>query len=165
MRAPYRNLVVLIAALSVGIASCNKKGSPTEPTPVCTDSGSECSRGAGGFCMRSAAAPSVSRPVAGLTGSTSSSKATPIRAAARHRIGVCGRLSRMFLGSPLRAACRGRATTRSHLASRPMMAPPPAWEESLCATRWSSSVRPAGDRRSGFGDVWDAGPHDQAEDR
>jgi hypothetical protein len=36
MRAILRNLVVLIAALSVGIASCNKKGSPTEPTPVCT---------------------------------------------------------------------------------------------------------------------------------
>ena len=36
MRARLRNLVVLVAALSVGIASCTKKGSPTEPTPVCT---------------------------------------------------------------------------------------------------------------------------------
>jgi hypothetical protein len=30
-----RRLIVLVAALSVGIASCVKKTSPTEPTPVC----------------------------------------------------------------------------------------------------------------------------------
>jgi hypothetical protein len=36
MRARLRLLVVLVTALSAGIASCTKKGSPTEPTPVCT---------------------------------------------------------------------------------------------------------------------------------
>jgi hypothetical protein len=36
MPPEYRRFVVLVAALSVGIASCVKKTSPTEPTPVCT---------------------------------------------------------------------------------------------------------------------------------
>src|SRR6476661_2274613 len=36
MAARLRTLVVLIAASSVGIASCDKKKSPAEPTPVCS---------------------------------------------------------------------------------------------------------------------------------
>jgi hypothetical protein len=36
MRATLPHVVVLIAALSVGIASCNTRSSPTEPTPVCS---------------------------------------------------------------------------------------------------------------------------------
>jgi hypothetical protein len=36
MGARFRILVLLVAALTIGIASCNKKGSPMEPTPLCT---------------------------------------------------------------------------------------------------------------------------------
>jgi hypothetical protein len=36
MGARFRTPVVFVAALTIGVASCNNKGSPTEPTPLCT---------------------------------------------------------------------------------------------------------------------------------